>query len=405
MAKKPPVELPTGIEVHGNSIRIAFSYMGVRYRETLGLSPNKQNLMFASRKREAILYDIRIGVFKYLEHFPESKHAYNTSRNEPLNKLANQYLESREPDVRSATLIRYRLALVNFLNAYGKTKRCHTLCARSLVAIKSKFINGRGARTVNRELVTVNAFLTWLHKLEYVDKNLSNVLTRLKETEVEINPFSKTEISLAISQCNHLQHKNAILVLVYTGIRLGELCALAWEDVDFENERILVRRSADNKRLLKTTKTDTERYVDLLPPALEALKTQRLLTYDYPCNKYKVELADKSYRTDTIRFVFNPNAVRKSQNGHNFCGKRTFPKIWQRACEEAKIPYRNIHQLRHTYASWLITHANVNLSYLAKQMGHANINMIIKVYGKWLEQSNKKESLRVWNELRKAFDE
>ncbi|MCE0495352.1 integrase [Vibrio salinus] len=50
----------------------------------------------------------------------------------------------------------------------------------------------------------------------------------------------------------------------------------------------------------------------------------------------------------------------------------------------------------------MITRANVNVSYLAQQMGHANITMVAKVYGKWLTESNKKESDRVWHELQKV---
>ncbi|EGR1036682.1 integrase [Vibrio cholerae] len=66
------------------------------------------------------------------------------------------------------------------------------------------------------------------------------------------------------------------------------------------------------------------------------------------------------------------------------------------------VRYRNQYQLRHTYASWMITHANVNVSYLAQQMGHADITMVARVYGKWLVESNKKESERVWQELEKV---
>ncbi|KQA20780.1 integrase [Vibrio metoecus] len=50
----------------------------------------------------------------------------------------------------------------------------------------------------------------------------------------------------------------------------------------------------------------------------------------------------------------------------------------------------------------MITHANVNVSYLAQQMGHADITMVARVYGKWLVESNKKESERVWQELEKV---
>ncbi len=71
-------------------------------------------------------------------------------------------------------------------------------------------------------------------------------------------------------------------------------------------------------------------------------------------------------------------------------------------CKKGGVRYRNQYQLRHTYASWMITHANVNVSYLAQQMSHADITMVARVYGKWLVESNKKESERVWQELEKV---
>lgn len=81
------------------------------------------------------------------------------------------------------------------------------------------------------------------------------------------------EVSKALKACHQLQHCNIVTLLVYTGIRSGELCALAWEDVDFENNTIHIRRSTYERRGLKTTKTDKERFVDLMPPAIEALKS------------------------------------------------------------------------------------------------------------------------------------
>ncbi|MEH0759156.1 integrase [Vibrio sp. 16] len=44
----------------------------------------------------------------------------------------------------------------------------------------------------------------------------------------------------------------------------------------------------------------------------------------------------------------------------------------------------------------------MNINYLAKQMGHKNINMIAAIYDKWLDEANKKESARVWEELKKV---
>ncbi|UTV28962.1 site-specific integrase [Photobacterium atrarenae] len=396
-------KLPSGIEIHSGNLRICFYYKGKRHRESLGLKPTKQNINFATRKREAMLYEMKIGTFSYAAHFPESKHASGKPGALDLSQLAKQFLESKAHDIRRSTHQRYEWVLRDFLELYGANRSCDTLSPRSLTQFRQELVKGKSGRTINRNLVTINAFLAWLHKMEYVERDLSEVLTRVKESEVDIQPFSVDEINKALAECHQLQHRNMITLLVYTGIRSGELCALAWEDVDFENNTIHIRRSTYDRRGLKTTKTDKERFVDLLPPAIEALKAQRHLTYLFPAKEYDVELPGQAYRQEKLRFVFNPKAVREQKcSDYDYYGKRALGKVWEALCQKAGIPHRNQYQLRHTYASWMITHANVNVSYLAQQMGHADITMVAKVYGKWLTESNKKESDRVWGELQKV---
>ncbi|BBM66314.1 integrase [Vibrio alfacsensis] len=403
MAPNELGKLPPGIELHGGSLRIVFYINGKRYRESLGLGPTKQNINFAKRKREAILYEVKIGTFNYAGHFPNSRHAFGKPKAIDIETLSKMFLKQKAFDVRQSTLQRYEWVLRDFCDLYGGNRTCETLAPRTLAHFKQDLVVGKSARTINRNLVTINNFLSWLHKMEYVPRDLSKVLTRVKESESDIQPFSIDEINKALSYCHQLQHRNMITLLVYSGIRTGELCALAWEDVDFENRTIHVRRSTYDKRGLKTTKTDKERFVDLMPPALEALKAQRHLTYLYPTKEYEVELPGNTYRTEKLRFVFNPKVVRKQKcSDHDYYGKRALIRIWTDLCKKASVTYRNQYQLRHTYASWAITYANVNVSYLAQQMGHANITMIAKVYGKWLKESNKKESDRVWRELERA---
>ena len=404
MASKPDLNnLPAGIEIRSGRIRISFYYKGKRRRESIGLPATKQNINLAAKKREAILFEISMGTFNYATHFPYSKHSSGTPKAHDLGGLAKIYLESKEHDIRRSTYQRYEWVLRDFIEIYGEGRSCDTLSPRTLTQYRKVLVKGHSARTINRNLVTVNGFLSWLHKMEYLSKDLSQVLDRVKEMPADIQPFSINEVNKALACCPQMQHRNMIILLVYTGIRSGELCALAWEDVDFENKIIHIRRSTYEKRGLKTTKTDNERFVDLLPPALEALKSQRHLTYLYPAKEHEVELPGKTYRIEKLRFVFNPKSVRvQKSSDYDYYGKRALGRIWTELCKKAGIPHRNQYQLRHTYASWMITHANVNISYLAQQMGHANITMVAKVYGKWLTDSNKKESERVWSELEKA---
>lgn len=396
-------KLPAGIELNGGSLRISFYQNGRRYRETLGLPPTKQNITFAKQKRESILYEIKIGTFNYAYHFPDSKHATGKPRSQELGELAEKYLVHKKHNIRSSTFRKYATVLRTFISIYGHKRHSNTLSPRTLEQFRNDFVIGRAARTVNRYLVTIKSFLVWLYKMEYVDKDFSPYLLRVKEYESDIRPLSIQEFEQVLSTFKHEQHRNIFTLFAYTGLRSGELCALAWEDVDFENKTITVRRSTYDKRGLKTTKTDKDRVIDLMPPAYDALKSQMKLTYLYPVTIHNVELPDKTFRKDAIRFVFNPKVVRRQKrNDFDYYCKHALGRTWRFHCKTAGVEHRNQYQLRHTYASWMITHANVNVSYLAQQMGHTNITMIAKVYGKWLTEANKKESNRAWKELKKA---
>ncbi len=403
MVQKQALKLPTGVEINGKTLRIWFIFNGKRYRETLGITNTKPNIKFAKQKRESILYEIKMGTFNYAYHFPNSKHATGKPRAKEISALAALFLESQKLNIRDSTFRKYSAVLKAFVSTYGANRHCNTLSPRTLEQFRNDLVVGRAARTVNRYLVTIKSFLVWLHRMEYVTRDLSSYLPRVKEYESDIRPFSINEFNQVMSTFKHDQHRNIFTLFAYTGLRSGELCALAWEDVDFENEAITIRRSTYDVRGLKTTKTDTERVVDLMPPALEALRSQMKLTYLYPAKTHDIELPDKTFRKDTIRFVFNPKAVKqvKGSDFDYYC-KHALGRNWRFHCQKAGIEYRNQYQLRHTYASWMITHANVNVSYLAKQMGHSNITMVAKVYGKWLVEANKKESHRAWEELKKA---
>jgi integrase len=66
---------------------------------------------------------------------------------------------------------------------------------------------------------------------------------------------------------------------VYTGVRHGELAALAWEDIDWEKGTAHIQRNLNALGMFNPPKTDAgDRVITLLEPALEALKAQRTLT-------------------------------------------------------------------------------------------------------------------------------
>ncbi|HHX8436995.1 TPA: Arm DNA-binding domain-containing protein [Vibrio diabolicus] len=407
MAQKPveKAKVPTGVEIHGGYLRISFNLNGKRYKESLGLKATTQNIKHAAGLRGAVVYAIKTGKFDYGQYFPNSKHATGKVANITLREAIDEHLEDKALYNYRSSIARIEIALKGFSKSHGPKRLIETIDQRSLKKYQKGLVKGVSGTTVNNHITSVNHFLGWLYEMGYVELNLSKILKKVKENKRVATPYSFEEIERALAVCNVLQHKNLITIAVHTGLRTGEIAALAWEDVNFESCTLLIRRSAYPDRGFKGTKSDKARIVDLMPPAIEALKLQMSLTLNeqFPAQTYDVELPDHTFETQTLQFVFNPKAVRAQKGSdHNYYGHRAIHRIWQSICKKALIDYREPYQLRHTYASWLITYCNINLSYLADQMGHADATMIAKVYGKWLKQANKHESERVWNELDRA---
>ncbi len=63
-------------------------------------------------------------------------------------------------------------------------------------------------------------------------------------------------------------------------------------------------------------------------------------------------------------------------------------KAWQRAHQGTSIKYRNPYQLRHTFASQLLSQGE-NPAYIAKLLGHKTVEMVQRTYGRWVSEGEK----------------
>lgn len=201
----------------------------------------------------------------------------------------------------------------------------------------------------------------------YVLKNPFDGISLLKRSKAEPDPLTRDEFFRLIKACNNTQVKNLWSLAFYTGLRHGELCALAWEDIDLKAETLIVRRNYTrvNEFTLPKTDSGTDRIIHLVQPAIDVLKSQTLLTR--LGKQYDIQVKLREYgRTITppYTFVVNPQLTRR-----------------------AGIRHRKAYQSRHTYACWALA-AGVNPTFIATQMGHRNVQMVYNVYGAWMSENN-----------------
>ena len=174
---------------------------------------------------------------------------------------------------------------------------------------------------------------------------------------------------LAALDKESMQHQVIVKLLLFTGMRRGELCGLEWKDIDFERAVIFVRRSSlylPGKGVFEDeTKNETsERCMKVSADVVTMLKAWRAEQ-----SKQRLRMGDQWQDSDRLFTAWNGAPIRPDVITawfHKFVTKNGLPPI-------------HIHSLRHTNATLLIA-AGTNLTTVAARLGHANSTTTSKIY-------------------------
>ncbi len=351
-----------------SSIRIDFSFRGMRCRETLKLEPTKAHLKYAERLRGEILNAISLGTFNYADYFPKSKRARvfgHAWKKITVSQLLKDYMAIAEKTLEPSTV-----------NGYRKVCDAHLFPAFGDIALRelSPIIIRNWLTGLNLTIKTVRNILIPLRNMldqalndGLIEKNpldkivLSKLLNKeTSKSDWEVDPFDKEEIKIILTEATG-QSRNLFQFAFFTGLRTSELIALEWNDIDWLKGTLRVTRAIVLKQEKGTKTKAGVRDVLLLPPALEALKAQKAYTY-----------------LEGNRIFYNPRTNAPWETDAQI--RKT---CWIHILKKAKVRYRNPYQTRHTYASMMLS-ASENPLWVANQMGHKNTEMINKRYARWI---------------------
>ena len=393
-----------GIELHGKKLRIVFTYKGVRCREVIDLPVTKANVKFAANKLAAIKHEITIGTFSYAAHFPDSAAIARFGkgrRNVTLRDAFAEYWQAKAPTLKPATQRRYPAAIKYCIGIVGSDRLVSTLLPHDMESLRNELFITHKPSTANHYLATFKLLIKWCEKNQLLNGNLS-VSTEIKKLPLgkqsNADPFDYDEDQRVLAGCTHEQQCNMVTLCIYTGLRTGELRALAWEDLDLEKGVAHITRNVDDSVThFKLPKTSEKRFVDLQPPVLEALRGQKKYTFMLPPVAIKVDI-DGAWIEESIRPVFRPSVTTVSGKHKDVYTGSGIAAMWSNIVRRSGVRFRRFYQLRHTFASWNLT-SHGNLAYIAAQMGHKDYEMLQEVYGKWMATASKSESQKIWEKM------
>ncbi|HTY22282.1 MAG TPA: tyrosine-type recombinase/integrase, partial [Desulfomonilaceae bacterium] len=200
--------------------------------------------------------------------------------------------------------------------------------------------------TVNRDLHILKAFFNKAVEWGYLESSPAKGVKPMKLNKAMERFLSQEEANYLLCACKESDnpHLYAIVsVALHTGMRLGEVLGLQWEDVDFKRGRIQVA-----SRATRPTKTRESRSVPMNHSLAEVLRRH-------------------PRRLDTPYLFYN-------QKGEPF---EDVDNWFRKVRRRMRIPHFRFHDLRHTFASTLIM-AGVDIRTVAELLGHKDISMTMR---------------------------
>jgi len=153
-----------------------------------------------------------------------------------------------------------------------------------------------------------------------------------------------------------------ILLCLSSGLRIGEVCALRWEDIDFGNRMLHV-----TKTLQRIYRVDSMPHTEIVISSPKTRKSVR----DVPLSDNMIELLQKMRPHDKKGYLLT--------NKEHYMEPRTFRKFYMKFLETHQIKQLNFHCLRHTFATRCIENGGDYKS-VSEILGHTTINTTLNMY-------------------------
>lgn len=240
---------------------------------------------------------------------------------------------------------------------------------------------GIGATTVRRYTTVFRSMLSPAYQLEYTENDVgaSRRIVFPKDDPTEIEVYSQDEVNeiLQALKDEPTNIRALVEIAIFTGMRRGEIVGLKWSDIDFENQKVFVRRSIykpkNGKAQEKLPKTKGSIRTISIPECL----CKTLLEYRMHQDRHISFMGDAWKNLDYVfteedGYVMNPQTPTKQ-----------FSKFLKRY----DIRHLKFHGLRHTSATLLLANG-CDIKTVSSRLGHSDIETT-RIYVHALESTDR----------------
>lgn len=283
-----------------------------------------------------------------------------------IEQVAETWLLYKKHSLKMSTYYKYKNDIKRYIIPYFGSKTLKDVEQEDLNLWIDEFIQDNQIKSFQSIVVILKSILRFAEK-KYDYKFKLDLVTVPKSDTKEIEILSKKDREKLERYCkkdlNNFRNVG-IIVCLYTGVRIGEICALTWNDIDLKNE------------IIRINKTIQRIYVG---------KNNTFISIDAPKSKKSNRKIPTSPKILEI--------LKEIKTEHSYTGKEYFltgkedkfiePRNYQYAfhkiLKECGIERCKFHNLRHTFATNCIEHG-VDIKALSVILGHSSVDITLNKY-------------------------
>ena len=287
--------------------------------------------------------------------------------------LVDEWLGTVEYRIARSTYVKYEQLARNYIFPFFKSMACRELDYSSLeqfyaVISQKDSTASRPLSDGNRRTIfmILNNTLDYAYTSRALDQKyyIKPGLTRSRRVVKVFSREHQEKIETYV--LNHPDvYSLAVLLGLFLGLRIGEICALQWGDISFETASLYVNKTVQR---LKVSEENGKSQTMLPVSHPKSAASQRLL----PVPAFLLEYLKQFPQGEADAYLLTGELSRPME-------PRTLQYHYKRMLEKISVPYLNFHCLRHTFSTRCVT-LGWDMKTLSEILGHSDIKITMEYY-------------------------
>lgn len=288
-----------------------------------------------------------------------------------FTSVSSEWLNNLKPQLKPSSIAKYTNILESYLVAEYGSRQIHTIRRSDIMDYSRMLLTSGGVKGSGLSPKTVNSIISVMKNIFGYAANEKNfVVADIKD--ISVKQPQKTLRILSISEQqkfseylrNNLNPCNlGILLCLYTGLRIGEICALTWKDIFLDEQCLYIHQTM--QRIQKQEEGVKKTQVLILSPKSD-------------CSIRKIPIPDEMLAllklTQKTEDAFLLTGVK-----HSYMEPRCMENHFKAAIKQCNINNVNFHALRHTFATRCVE-LGFDMKSLSEILGHASVNITLNRY-------------------------